>query len=105
MIPYDLEFPEYLSGYEVETEAKGYLVDLKVSTENAVFDLTVYDPVRLAQELSDDISSVGYFAVGNVLVVPAVTREGISRAVERMARSGFGTLTPSIKESDTESSG
>ncbi|MEU4116520.1 hypothetical protein AB0F71_18755 [Kitasatospora sp. NPDC028055] len=96
MIQYSLRFPEYLDGYEVETEAKGYLVDVKVSTEKATFDLTIYDPVRLAQEISDEVSVGGYFAMANVLVVPAVTRAEVSRAVEDLARVGFCGLNPQL---------
>ncbi|MFE2413337.1 MULTISPECIES: hypothetical protein [unclassified Kitasatospora] len=94
MIPYSLRFPEYMDGYEVETEAKGYLVDVVISTEEAAFDLTVYDPVRLAQEVSDEVPSSGYFVMANVLVVPAVTRGEILRAVDRLARVEFSGLIP-----------
>lgn len=94
MIQYILSFPEYLDRYEVETEAKGYLVDVMVSTEGATFNLTIYDPVRLAQEIADEISSGGYLALSNVLVVPAVTKAEVSRAVGELARTGFGGLNP-----------
>ncbi|NJP46472.1 hypothetical protein [Actinacidiphila epipremni] len=89
---YRLEFPEYLDGYEIETEAKGYLVEVRISVEGDVFDLVVYDPVRLQQEVVDEISENGYFAVANVLVVPKVTREEITRAVNILANSKFSGL-------------
>ncbi|MBL7502377.1 hypothetical protein I6A84_15345 [Frankia sp. CNm7] len=96
MTPYNLRFPEYLDGYEAETEAKGYLVDVIVSTGKAEFDLTVYDPVRSVQEISDEVTSGGYFAMANVLVVPAVTRAEVSRAVDSLARVGFCGLNPRL---------
>ncbi|MFF4111909.1 hypothetical protein [Streptomyces sp. NPDC001714] len=83
-----------MDGYEVETEAKGYLVGLTVSTKGARFDLTVYDPARLAQEILDEVSTAGFFAMANVLVVSAVTRAEILRAVEHLARAGFHGLDP-----------
>lgn len=91
---YDLQFPDYLSGYEVETEAKGYLVGVKVVSSGATFELTVYDVVRLAQEVADEVQSDGSFAVANLLVVPHVTRAEITRAVERLSRGHFQGLVP-----------
>ncbi|MGW2857042.1 hypothetical protein ACWDAZ_35755, partial [Streptomyces sp. NPDC001215] len=86
---YDLQFPDYLSGYEVETEAKGYLVGVKVVSSGATFELTVYDAERLAQEVADEVQSDGSFAVANLVVVPRVTRAEITRAVERLSRGHF----------------
>ncbi|MFD2467112.1 hypothetical protein [Amycolatopsis silviterrae] len=94
MIQYRLKFPEYFDGYEVETEAKGYLVDVVVSTGKATFTLTIYDPARLAQEIADELSSGGYFSLSNVLVVPAVTKAEILRAVDSLARTEFSGLNP-----------
>ena len=89
---YELLFPDYLSGYESETEAKGYLVDLVIVTPDATYEVTVYDTVRLAEQITDEVASDGQFAVGNLLVVPTVTREEIAGAVERLARGGFAEL-------------
>ncbi|MFF4961399.1 hypothetical protein [Streptomyces sp. NPDC001222] len=91
---YDLQFPDYLSGYEVETEAKGYLVGVKVVSSGATFELTVYDAERLAQEVADEVQSDGSFAVANLVVVPRVTRAEITRAVERLSRGHFQGLVP-----------
>ncbi|MFI1169862.1 hypothetical protein ACH4UM_41610 [Streptomyces sp. NPDC020801] len=91
---YDLQLPDYLSGYEVETEAKGYLVGVKVVSSGATFELAVYDVVRLAQEVADEVQSDGYFTVANLVVVPRVTRAEITRAVERLSRGNFQGLVP-----------
>jgi hypothetical protein len=89
---YDLQFPDYLSGYEVETEAKGYLVGVIVRTPGATYELTVYDVVRLGQDVAEEVQSDECFVVANLLVVPRVTRVDISRAVALLSRNGFKGL-------------
>lgn len=94
---YDVSFPEYLDGYEAETEAKGYLVGVAVIVDDRTFDLTIYDRARLVQELDDELGSDrAYFAVPNLLVVPSVTRAEISRAVEVLAKGQFQELVPNV---------
>ncbi|MEU6331939.1 hypothetical protein ABZ851_32500 [Streptomyces sp. NPDC047049] len=91
---YDLQFPDYLAGYESETAAKGYLVGVRVVAPAATYELTVYDVARLGEEVSGEVESDGSFAVANLLVVPRVTRVDIARAVERLFRSDFAGLMP-----------
>ncbi|WP_405599179.1 hypothetical protein OG741_18250 [Streptomyces sp. NBC_01410] len=91
---YELQFPDYLSGYEAETEAKGYLVGVRVVQNDSAYELTIYDTARLKQEVADEMTGVGYFAAANLIVVPRVTREDISRAVEGMSRGNFSGLVP-----------
>jgi hypothetical protein len=94
-IRYQLYFPEYLNGYEVETEAKGYLADVRVVTENATFVITAYDPVRLGQDVVSEIASASYAVLGNVLVVPSVTKERIASSVQKLSQSDFSELIAS----------
>ncbi|MEU8894300.1 hypothetical protein AB0C65_00440 [Nocardia sp. NPDC048505] len=91
---YTVTFPEYLDGYEWEAEAKGFLVGVTVSTLAATFVVTVYDLTRLTQDLADEVRATGHSTLSNVLVVPAVTRAEILRAVERVAADGFDGLHP-----------
>ena len=86
---YEVEFPAYLDGYELETEAKGYLVDVLLRSGAQQWNLTVYDPVRLEQEIADEIRGSAYFAQSRLLVVPTVTRDAINAAVAELAKSGF----------------
>ncbi|MFD8630832.1 hypothetical protein [Streptomyces sp. NPDC059533] len=95
MESYNLKFPDYLDGYEVETEAKGYLVGVVVSAGDRTFDLAIYDQARLVQELDDELGSDrAYLAVPNLLVVRSVTRADISRAVDALAKGDFRELMP-----------
>ncbi|MFE7048102.1 hypothetical protein ACFVAM_07020 [Streptomyces californicus] len=99
MATYDVRFPDYLDGYEAETEAKGYLVGVVVGAGDRSFELTVYDRARLVQEIDDELDSDhAYFAVPNLLVVRSVTREEICRAVEELANGNFQELVPSPVE-------
>ncbi|MGW4945513.1 hypothetical protein ACWEOZ_28440 [Actinoplanes sp. NPDC004185] len=98
---YEIRFPEYLDGYEAETEAKGYLVGVAVIADGRTFDLTVYDRSRLVQELDDELNSdLAYFAVSNMLVVASVTKNEISMAVEALAKGQFRELMPSPRNSN-----
>jgi hypothetical protein len=79
---YEVEFPAYLDGNEFETESKGYLVDLIVRSGAREWNLTVFDPVRLGQDVADDVRASGYLALSNVLIVAEVTRGGDCRCGE-----------------------
>lgn len=93
---YRLEFPAYLAGYEFETEAKGYLPGVRISTEGATFELTVHDPVRLTQDIATELTVGGFAAFANLLVVPKVTRDEVARAVRELAKAGFRGLKPEL---------
>jgi hypothetical protein len=86
---FEVQFPEYLEGYEFETESKGYLVDVIVRSGARRWSLTVYDVVRLNQEVSDEVRTSGVFALSNILVVPKVTRQSITEALTQLAKSNF----------------
>lgn len=86
---YELRFPDYLDGYEMETEAKGYLPGVAVVVRGVKAMLTVYDPSRIAQQAADEVMADGFLAVSNLLVVGKVTRDGISAAVAKLADSDF----------------
>lgn len=92
-VAYELEFPVYLDGYELETEAKGYLVDLVVRSGPRQWNLTVYDPTRLSQEVVDELRASGHLALANLLVVPQVTRSAITTALDHLATTNFTNLT------------
>ncbi|WP_027941837.1 hypothetical protein [Amycolatopsis taiwanensis] len=94
---YRLEFPEYLAGYEFETEAKGYLPGVRISTEEATFELTVHDPMRLTQDIAAEFTVSGYATFSNLLVVPKVTRDEVARAVRDLAKAGFRGLRPDVQ--------
>ncbi|GAA1616048.1 hypothetical protein GCM10009733_010420 [Nonomuraea maheshkhaliensis] len=86
---YIINFPNWLDGYEHETQSKGYLVGVRVESDNRVYDLVIYDPIRLRQDIEDEVQSAGYFAAPNLLVVSVVTRAEIEAAIRDISGSGF----------------
>ncbi|MEU4192301.1 hypothetical protein AB0E69_10400 [Kribbella sp. NPDC026611] len=52
----------------------------------------MYDPVRFAQEVADEVRLEGYFAVGNTLIVSEVTREAIVGAVSTISEEELGSF-------------
>jgi hypothetical protein len=90
---YELVFPDYLDGYEHETEAKCYLPGVRIVVDDGrTFEFTAYDPTRLAQEVADEVASDGFFCEARLVVVPRVTREDVAEAVRRMSEGGFAAL-------------
>jgi hypothetical protein len=90
-------FPEivYPDGFderrESEMAAKGYLGNVIVRTErDRQYQVNFIDPVRLAQDLSNEAESGRpYFAEPGLIVVPDVTINAIRKAVEGLVKEGF----------------
>jgi len=94
---YTLRFPKDYDTDEEIWKAKGYaVVEVEVSGPVAArYSLTIYHPVRLAQDIETELAEVGaVFAEPNVVVVTAVGRDEIEQAVEVLARRGFRGLAP-----------
>ncbi|MFF4925695.1 hypothetical protein ACFY4B_34400 [Kitasatospora sp. NPDC001261] len=94
---YEIKSPTDLDGYEFEVECKGRLFGVGVRVGrvgDAVYDLTVYDEERLAQDAKAAVEAGRIMTAVNLLVIPSVTREVIAEAVAQLARTGFGGLAP-----------
>ncbi|MBM7788667.1 hypothetical protein [Tenggerimyces flavus] len=89
MVEIEVTFPEDLDGYEGIIESKGCLFGVRAVVDGVVHEVTVYDEVRLMQELRDELQARGSSLIVKMLVVPRVTREEIVQAIRRFARSGF----------------
>jgi hypothetical protein len=50
--------------------------------------MTFYDPVRLRQEIEDDLQRGSVFFEPNLVVVPSVTRQNMEKAVRTLIQSG-----------------
>jgi hypothetical protein len=88
MSDFVLRFPSEFDDYAWEVEAKGWLDGVEVVWEGAVIRLTVYDPVRLAQEIEEEVAASRVLAFSNLVVVPAVTRTVMERAVRSLIETG-----------------
>jgi hypothetical protein len=90
---YSIEWPVHFESDEPIIKAKGYFGGLKVLCADRVYCLTLYDPIRLSQEVRDALEGgEGLFCEENLIVVPEVGRREILAAVEVLAGSGFATL-------------
>ncbi|MFE2540315.1 hypothetical protein [Actinacidiphila glaucinigra] len=84
-----IEWPAPMDEYDwAIQEAKGWL-DVTVVWNGGRRVVEVYDPVRLAQSVTDDMGRLGRFTAGSLLVVPSVTRENIESAISAIADKGF----------------
>lgn len=92
MPEYRLEFPQEFLEREFEYTAKGYASGVRICADHGCADITFYDPTRLSQDIDDEVPGDGYFACANLVVVPEVTREAITRAVASLEAGGFVEL-------------
>ena len=91
-----LELPEGFDDYEWEVTAKGWLPGVVAVIGGRRYTLTVYDAVRLAQDVEDTPKGgAKVFLERNLVVVPSVTRDGIASAVQEIVQAGrLGDLQP-----------
>lgn len=76
-----------------EMPYKGFFVAEVELEDKSHYILNFYDPIRLNQELDDNISlDKPYFAEQNLIVVPEVTLEHINAALQYLWRSGYFNL-------------
>lgn len=85
-----LKLPDNFEDYAWEVEAKGVFWDARLVLDNAELSVTFYDPVRLAQDVEEDVKSQGCFVVQNLIVVRRVTIEDMTSAVAALAADFFG---------------
>ena len=87
-----IEFPiEWDEKDRMERPAKGWLSDVKVIFDNGhEFNLTFYDPVRLAQDLEEETKQGknGIIEKG-LIVIPEVTKENIENAIKQAESEGY----------------
>ena len=74
-----------------ERPAKGWLANVKVETESGEFHtLTFYDPVRLEQDLKEEVKLGKYALIEqNLIVIPEVTKQNIESAINQAAEEGY----------------
>ncbi len=84
---FEIEFPERFDDFAWEVESKGWL-SVVVTIGHRRFSVTVYDPIRLAQEIQDALARSGTFFEHNLLVVPIVTRAHVQAGIARIVSDG-----------------
>jgi hypothetical protein len=82
--------PDFDERAEFEMPSKGYLEGGHVELEGRRYPVTIYDPVRLSQELSLAAENGNpVIAAAGLIVIPDVTREAIQHAIEELVRQGY----------------
>ncbi|MEK3685848.1 hypothetical protein [Paenibacillus sp. FSL R10-2736] len=70
---------------EFEAYNKGYRNDVYVKISNDLFNIKVYDIVRLKQDFELESESSGYYLVEpNLIIVKEVTKEAIDFVVKKL---------------------
>ena len=93
-LPFRLVFPKgYDETYESwEAQEKGYL-EVALEIGERAYQVIFYDPVRLAQDIKAQFDyGRPALPIGRLIVVPAVTRECMTLAIEELASREFGTF-------------
>lgn len=88
MTNYKLSFPEGFNDYEWELESKGWFNGALITCQGGNYRLNFFDPVRLIQEIEDELSSASLFIEENLVVVRSVNRDHMEKAVEYLMKSG-----------------
>jgi hypothetical protein len=91
---YRVLFPDwYDERAEAEAEDKGWLQGVRVElADGGRYPVHFYDPVRLAQDLAEEAKWGGTcVAEPGLIVVSAVTRDGIRKAVDQLLLTDYFT--------------
>ena len=86
---FQIEWPAPMDEYDWSVqEAKGWL-DVTVAWDGGRKVVEVYDPVRLAQSVEDEVARTGRFTARRLLVVPRIAPESIEAAITAVADESF----------------
>jgi hypothetical protein len=67
---------------EYEAINKGYCLDLYIQKENNLFNLSIYDIVRLKQDFECETEEYGYYSIDyNLVLVTEVKKENILKTI------------------------
>jgi hypothetical protein len=87
MVDYQLVIPDDFDDYSWEVESKGWFNGAMAIFEGVHYRVVFYDPIRLAQEIEDELKENSVFFESNRLVVNAVNRKHMEKAIEVMANT------------------
>lgn len=85
---------------EIDTPLKGYRSDaIVVAPDGQEYTVYFYDPVRLRQDLEEEIKNGRpYVAEPGLIILPQVTRQAMESAVQELWLQGyFAMLRPAQK--------
>jgi hypothetical protein len=88
MKKYIIKIEKDFSEYAWEVELKGCLeVDIQIFDKLYTFNF--YDPIRLKQNIEDDLRSNQYFFSENLVVLPKVNLDNIEKFIENIISTPY----------------
>ena len=81
---YQIIFPDDFDDYAWEVESKGWFNGVVVIFEGKEYRITFYDPVRLSQDVADEIFKYNFFFESNLVVIKIVNRENIEKIINKI---------------------
>lgn len=85
----ELRLPDDFHDYAWEVEAKGVLLDATVRVGDSLVPVTFYDPVRLGQDVTEELAERSAFVLERTIVVPFVTEQHMRAAVRSVPPEFF----------------
>ncbi|WP_342565753.1 hypothetical protein NST84_11780 [Paenibacillus sp. FSL R7-0345] len=80
----DTELAEY------EAVNKGFRLDVYVKIADELFNVAVYDIVRLQQDLELEVENYGYYSVDpNLILVSEVNKDKIVHTIENLYKQNY----------------
>jgi hypothetical protein len=93
MRDFSLIFPEGFDDYAWELASKGVFNEARLEFQGRWYRLMFYDPVRLGQDIEEELRRGGVFFEPNLVVVPTVTRQDMENAAEQLVKQArLGSL-------------
>lgn len=86
MVSYNLVLPDDFEEHAWELESKG-CYKCNVNFDDKEFEVTFYDLNRLNQDVEFDFQQTNVFYKKNLIIVKAVSKECMKRAVSYLAQS------------------
>ncbi|WP_299390695.1 hypothetical protein [Pelagibius sp.] len=86
---YQIVWPSDFDRIEWLLESKGVLFDIEVKVGDHTIMATFYDPVRLSQDIEEEIQSSGFFSETFIIVLERLTKRNIEATLDKMYRSGL----------------
>jgi hypothetical protein len=91
MSQFSLGLPADFTDYEWQLESKGCFFGAWMIAGGKRYRLNFYDPVRLGQEIEDELNRGNVFFERNLVIVQSVTRANMERAAAYLVESGQAT--------------
>lgn len=85
----ELVLPADFDDYAWEVESKGYFAEASVRIGQRVVSVEFYEPVRLAQDVTEGLTAARPFVVARLIVLDRVTRKNMLAAVAKAPATMF----------------